>query len=419
MDAIQAHQAGFTNVVAQMGTALTEPQLKQLSKYARRLILALDPDTAGVKATMRGLDVARQTLGDSSVVFDPKGIMRQASKLDVEIMVMTLPEDQDPDDLIRDDPAAWQRLIDTAQSVADYVIAAGTSHLTPQTTFSEREQIARQLLPILIATENDLQQHYNIQRLALRLRLDERTLIEWVQQQARITRQTMGLRGSSARPKSGTAAPNQPPTPAFNDPGNSNSGLRSSEGYCLAMIIRESRLLATANRKFRELAAQIPETRESLGRLSTDDWSRTEYRAIFDTLLRALAQDDLEPLEYLRQHLPFELAAELDRLLSDPLDTFKQNLHPSMHAQFEVEVDATRKKKEWTSAGNEETEFIQRILDLRKQSLRRNNQELSFLIQEADPDSQLHYNHQFRGTTQAIKVIEQAVKAMAQLQRTN
>jgi hypothetical protein len=90
-----------------------------------------------------------------------------------------------------------------------------------------------------------------------------------------------------------------------------------------------------------------------------------------------------------------------------------------MHAQFEVEVDATRKKKEWTSAGNEETEFIQRILDLRKQSLRRNNQELKFLIEEADPDSELHYNHRFRGTIQAIKVIEQAVKAMAQLQRTH
>jgi hypothetical protein len=229
----------------------------------------------------------------------------------------------------------------------------------------------------------------------------------------------MRLQGSSARPKSGAAAPTQPPSPAFNDPGNPNGGIRSSEGYCLAMLIRESRLLATANRKFRELAAQTPETRESLRRLSTDDWARTEFRAIFDTLLRALAQDDLEPLEYLQQHLPYELIAELDRLLADPLDVFKQSLHPSMHTQFEVEVEATRKKKEWTSAGNEETEFIQRILDLRKQSLRRNNQELFFLIQEADPDSQLHYNHRLRGNSQAIKVIDQAVKAMAQLQRAH
>jgi DNA primase len=41
MDAIQAHQAGFVNVVAQMGTALTEEQLRQLDRYASRLILAL------------------------------------------------------------------------------------------------------------------------------------------------------------------------------------------------------------------------------------------------------------------------------------------------------------------------------------------------------------------------------------------
>src|SRR5260221_10374288 len=78
MDAIQAHQGGFRNVVAQMGTALPEPQLKQLSRYANRLILALDPDVAGIKATMRGLDVARQTLGAPEAVFDPRGAIRQA-----------------------------------------------------------------------------------------------------------------------------------------------------------------------------------------------------------------------------------------------------------------------------------------------------------------------------------------------------
>jgi DNA primase len=453
MDAIQAHQAGFTNVVAQMGTALTDPQLKQLSKYARRLILALDPDAAGTKATMRGLDVARQSSSASQVDIDLvklaklgkqrvekdkhetsttlkkmntiSGVMPQASKLDIELFVVSLPENQDPDDLIRDDPGAWRNLIDAAIPVADYVISTGTAHLTSKSTFGEREQVAHELLPILVATENDRERHYNIQRLALQLHLDERSLLEWTQQQKR-NRHIEELSRQRKQKEQALQNPQVAIAKQLLSQGKTNEqskhvlGLSyATESYCLAILIRESRLLATANRKFRELAAQTPQTRESLGQLTTDDWLRTDYRAIFSTLQRALGQDDLEPIEYLQQNLPYELSAELDRLLTDPLDIFKQNLHPSMHAQFEVEVEATRKKKEWTSAGNEETEFIQRILDLRKQSLRRNNQELFFLIQEADPDSQLNYNHRLRGNSQAIKVIDEAVKAMAQLQRAH
>src|SRR5215475_9461769 len=183
MDAIQAHQGGFTNVVAQMGTALTEPQLRQLSKYARRLILALDPDTAGMNATIRGVEGVRKVLSGSRTFFDPQGYVQLGSKLDIEMLVMTLPDGQDPDDLIRDNPDGWRSLVENAQTVVDFVIQAGTSGLSEKSTFIEREQVARELLPILLATENDMQQHYNIQRLALKLRLDERDLIQWAQQQ--------------------------------------------------------------------------------------------------------------------------------------------------------------------------------------------------------------------------------------------
>ena len=60
MDVIQAHQHGACNVVAAMGTALTETQVKTLRKYARAIVLALDPDTAGGHATLRGLDLSRR-----------------------------------------------------------------------------------------------------------------------------------------------------------------------------------------------------------------------------------------------------------------------------------------------------------------------------------------------------------------------
>ncbi len=45
-----------------MGTALTEDQLRLLKRFTRRIVLALDADAAGEKATLRGLEVARQAM---------------------------------------------------------------------------------------------------------------------------------------------------------------------------------------------------------------------------------------------------------------------------------------------------------------------------------------------------------------------
>src|ERR671920_544674 len=62
LDVIALHQAGYDNVVSPMGTALTEHQLRLLKRFTRRIVLALDPDTAGQKAVLRGLDAARQAM---------------------------------------------------------------------------------------------------------------------------------------------------------------------------------------------------------------------------------------------------------------------------------------------------------------------------------------------------------------------
>ncbi len=62
MDVMQGWQAGYRNMVAQMGTALTGDQLRLLKRSTKRFTLALDADAAGQKATMRSLQVARDTL---------------------------------------------------------------------------------------------------------------------------------------------------------------------------------------------------------------------------------------------------------------------------------------------------------------------------------------------------------------------
>ncbi|NJR12546.1 toprim domain-containing protein [bacterium] len=106
MDAIQAHQAGYTNVVAQMGTALTEAQLGLLvPRNTQKIILALDADQAGQNATRRSLEVARQTLKAD-----------YAGRLTADIRILHIDDAKDPDDVLRETPRKMGRLRRTRQT---------------------------------------------------------------------------------------------------------------------------------------------------------------------------------------------------------------------------------------------------------------------------------------------------------------
>ncbi|MCA9959881.1 MAG: DNA primase, partial [Anaerolineales bacterium] len=123
MDVMQGWQHGYRNLVAQMGTALTEQHLQQLKRYTKRFVLALDADAAGAKATMRGLQVARETLDhEVDVRFDAQGLVRHEARLQADIHVVTLPEGNDPDKLIRTNPEQWPELLAQSRPVVAYVI---------------------------------------------------------------------------------------------------------------------------------------------------------------------------------------------------------------------------------------------------------------------------------------------------------
>jgi DNA primase len=62
MDVIAAHQFGYENVVASMGTALTESQVSQIKRGSARIVLALDADAAGQMATIRGIETMQDSL---------------------------------------------------------------------------------------------------------------------------------------------------------------------------------------------------------------------------------------------------------------------------------------------------------------------------------------------------------------------
>ena len=100
MDVLMSHQVGVANVVAGMGTALTEAQMRQLKRYTGNITLALDPDVAGEHAAVRGLEAARQSLDrDWEPVFSPTGLVRHESRLKAQLRIAALPDGLDPDEL--------------------------------------------------------------------------------------------------------------------------------------------------------------------------------------------------------------------------------------------------------------------------------------------------------------------------------
>lgn len=175
-DVIRAHAAGFRNVVASLGTALTGHHLATLKRYAHTVILALDADSAGTQATVRGLDVARDAAaGDVLPVPTAKGLIRYEHRMEVDLRVVTLPEGRDPDEFIRDDPAGWGQLVAEAQPVLGFMFNVLTADLDLDTPVAKTEAV-RRLAPILATIPDPVSQAAWVAEFADRLRIDSRAL---------------------------------------------------------------------------------------------------------------------------------------------------------------------------------------------------------------------------------------------------
>jgi DNA primase len=113
-DALMAHQAGFENVVASLGTALTPNQIGLLTRYAKRIALAYDVDPAGEKAGTVGVTALTGLIGQLQA--DDSGV-----KLE-DVRVVGLPDGKDPDEVIREAPATWEGSVAKAKPLVEYLI---------------------------------------------------------------------------------------------------------------------------------------------------------------------------------------------------------------------------------------------------------------------------------------------------------
>src|SRR5215203_4550511 len=165
MDVIAAHQHGIRNVVATLGTALTEKHVQILKRYTRRVTLAMDADAAGQEAMSRGLGVVEHAVaGDSDApveaVVDWTGMVRLHAVSPVEVTVFTVPTGKDPDELIRADPAAFTRLADEAAPPFEFRLRHELSKVDRRDVRAMVD-LADRLLPALAAiSDRALQARY-------------------------------------------------------------------------------------------------------------------------------------------------------------------------------------------------------------------------------------------------------------------
>lgn len=216
MDVIGPWQAGFQNVVATMGTSLTEHHATLLKRYARRVVLAMDPDAAGLAAAERAGGLFLGFDSPESMARSARSADALAAAADLELRVAPLPAGKDPDEVARDDPAGWERAIAEAAPYAEFLLRRIMGPATPESP-TEARRIVDRLKPVLLAVRDPVERAMYVQRVARHLGIGEEAVLERIRQGV-----PSGRRGAT-----GTGRAQQPLSP---------------EEALLAILLRHSHL---------------------------------------------------------------------------------------------------------------------------------------------------------------------------------
>lgn len=257
LDVITAHQHGLGNVIAAMGTSVTEAQIDIIKRLSRNLVLALDADAAGGEAMLR--------------------CVGYESRLGAEVKVIILPPGQDPDQVIRQDAGAFKELVSGAVPVMDYTFDMMTSGLD-LTTAGGKAQAAAKLLPIIAEMKDDIRRDHYLNKLA-RLTETSYNSIE-----AAFSR----VKSHPGRWRASSRGVDRDLKKAFSSPVEEN---------CLNLLLR------------------YPEFKSALQGLDAEYFEDTRHREIFGALRQS------ENPSQLRERLDVTLHDYLDYLMSVSLKT--------------------------------------------------------------------------------------------------
>ncbi len=301
LDVIALHQAGYENVVSPMGTALTEDQIRLLKKFSRRIVLALDPDTAGQKAVLRGLDAARAAMDkEGEWGFDARGLLRNEARLQADLRVASMPDELDPDEIVARDRDEWKRLIEKAKPIVEHVLDTLVSDRDVNDP-KVKNEIAQQVLPLIADLPNAIERDTYRQMLARRLRVDERALSG-----AQALPPVLRRKPRQTEAQSSVEAP----VVAVTRPG------QKIESHALGVLFRKPELCYRLDRLLEEAG---------LAALSPEDFEYTDHQLFFGIIRQSLEQVEADHHAFVTTRIPEDLLGLATDLLVqtetlDPVD---------------------------------------------------------------------------------------------------
>lgn len=211
MDVIAAHQYGFTNACAPLGTALTPEQAALLKKNADSVVIVFDADEAGLRAAIRGSEIALQA--------------------GLNVRLTTVLEGKDPDELLQSKGAeAFERTLAAAKDPAEFktniLISKETQPLTPEA----KSEIARSVLVTIGLCGDEVLKDEWTRNLASRLGVSEDSVKRMALKTA------MPAKPMPAQPPLSKTAPQRPEPPSA--PAKKSVGISAADLQLLALLMK-------------------------------------------------------------------------------------------------------------------------------------------------------------------------------------
>ena len=308
MDAISAHQRGYDNVVASMGTALTDYQVAEVLRITRQVTLALDADAAGQQATLRSLESSWQVFQNRQV-WQSGGATSPQRQEDLNLRVAVLTDGKDPDEVIRNAPEKWEELVRSGVPLFDYLLPALSSQIDA-TTAEGKVRMVERVCPFIYAVKEPILQDSYLRKLADYLKVREETL--------RATLNRPNMHPANQRPATG---------PGGGSAGGPGSGPGANGRPAPGRRVDQSAFLAEEHDSLDEhclaLLLQFPDLAEELpqyGGLPPEYLRRPENREVYLQITRAWSEapemlmPEASVAEQVKRDLLPELWEHVDRL---------------------------------------------------------------------------------------------------------
>ena len=156
MDAISLYQRGITNVVASLGTAMTEAQGRLLRRYSEQVILGYDADGAGQAAILRGMEILQN--------------------LDCDIRVLQIEGAKDPDEyVLKYGPERFQKCVDNAISLVEFKVKVLLKELNIENT-NDKIKFLNEIAKILAKVTNQMEREIYVDKIAKEYKISKEAI---------------------------------------------------------------------------------------------------------------------------------------------------------------------------------------------------------------------------------------------------